>query len=146
MRETTTKNKQTKDWRGGVLLTMNFSPLPSLPPIDQTKSFPWQGNWYIFSTLWHNARTGWCRCVGKIGINFAPAAFVNAKTSHGPECGWLTQCQRQMWSIRSIRDASVGIPWIGSGAAGKAAFMLVREISVSADMMIPGRVGYYYYL
>ena len=35
-----------------------------------------------------------------------------------------------------MRDASVGIPWMGSGAAGKAAFMLVREISVSADMMI----------
>jgi hypothetical protein len=28
------------------------------------------------------------------------------------------------------------MPWMGSGAAGKAAFMLVREISVSADMMI----------
>jgi hypothetical protein len=34
-----------------------------------------------------------------------------------------------MWSIRSIRDASVGIPWIRSGAAGKAAFMLVGEVS-----------------
>jgi hypothetical protein len=44
--------------------------------------------------------------------------------------------QRQMWSIRSMRDASVGIPWMGSGAAGKAAFMLVREISISADMLI----------
>jgi hypothetical protein len=31
----------------------------------------------------------------------------------------------------------------GSGAAGKAAFMLVREVSDSADMMILGRVGYY---
>ena len=51
--------------------------------------------------------------------------------------------QRQMWSIRSMRDASVGIPWIESGAAGKAAFMLVREDSTSADMMIPGWVGYY---
>jgi len=51
--------------------------------------------------------------------------------------------QRQMWSIRSMRDASVGIPWIESGAAGKAAFMLVREASDSADMMRPGRVGYY---
>jgi len=27
----------------------------------------------------------------------------------------------------------------------KAAFMLVREISIDAAMMIPGRVGYYYY-
>ena len=35
-----------------------------------------------------------------------------------------------MWSIRSIRDASLGIPWIGSSAARKAAFMLVREVSV----------------
>ncbi len=43
-----------------------------------------------------------------------------------------------------MRDASVGIPWIGSGAAGKAAFMLVREVSDSADMMLPGRVGYYF--
>ena len=42
-----------------------------------------------------------------------------------------------------MRDASVGIPWIGSIAAGKAAFMLVREASDNADMMIPGRVGYY---
>ena len=50
-----------------------------------------------------------------------------------------------MWSIRSIRDTSVGILWIGSGAAGKAAFMLVREISDSVDMVIPGRVDYYYY-
>ena len=29
-----------------------------------------------------------------------------------------------------MRDASVGIPWIGSGAAGKAAFMLVSDVSV----------------
>ncbi len=35
-----------------------------------------------------------------------------------------------------MSDTSVGIPWMGSGAAGKEAFMLVREISVSADMMI----------
>jgi hypothetical protein len=28
---------------------------------------------------------------------------------------------------------SGGIPWIGSGAVGKAAFMLVREVSVRAD-------------
>jgi hypothetical protein len=45
-------------------------------------------------------------------------------------------------SIRSIREASVGIPWIGSGAAGKAACMLVREVSAVADMvMITGRGG-----
>ena len=35
-----------------------------------------------------------------------------------------------------MRDASVGIPWMGSGAAGKAAFMLVREVSVVIYMMI----------
>ena len=35
----------------------------------------------------------------------------------------------QIWSIRLIRDVSMGIPWIGSGAARKAAFMLVREVS-----------------
>jgi hypothetical protein len=53
------------------------------------------------------------------------------------EAGVFCVCeQRQMLSIRSMSDASVGIPWMGSGAAGKAAFMLVREISVSADMMI----------
>ena len=46
-----------------------------------------------------------------------------------------------MWSIRSTRDASVGIPWIGSGAAGKAAFMLVREVSVRVDMVMPGPEG-----
>ena len=38
----------------------------------------------------------------------------------------------------------MGIPWIGSGAAGKAAFMLVREISAVADMvMMPGQGGGY---
>jgi hypothetical protein len=53
------------------------------------------------------------------------------------EAGVFCVCeQQQMWSIRSMSDASVGIPWMGSGAAGKAAFMLVREISVSADMLI----------
>jgi hypothetical protein len=40
-----------------------------------------------------------------------------------------------MWSIRLIRDASVGIVWIDSVAVGKAAFMLVREVSVRADMV-----------
>ena len=46
-----------------------------------------------------------------------------------------------MWSIRLIRDASVGIPWIGSGAAGKAAFMLVKEVSIRVDMVMPGPEG-----
>jgi hypothetical protein len=61
------------------------------------------------------------------------------------EAGVFCVCEhRQIWSIRLIRDASVGIPWIGSGAAGKANFMLVREVSDSVDMVIPGMVGYYY--
>ncbi len=42
---------------------------------------------------------------------------------------------RHIWSIRSMSDASVGIPWIGSGAVGNAAFMLVREVSVRVDMV-----------
>ncbi len=37
--------------------------------------------------------------------------------------------------IRLIRDARVEIPWIGVGAVGKAASMLVREVSVGADMV-----------
>jgi hypothetical protein len=54
------------------------------------------------------------------------------------EVGVFCVCKQQhMWSIRSIRDASLGIPWIGSGAARKAAFMLVREVSVREDMMMP---------
>ena len=35
-----------------------------------------------------------------------------------------------------MSNVSVGIPLMGSGAAGKAAFMLVREVSVVVDMMI----------
>ncbi len=35
----------------------------------------------------------------------------------------------------------MGIPWIGSGAAGKAAFMLVREVSIRVDMVTPGPEG-----
>jgi hypothetical protein len=34
-----------------------------------------------------------------------------------------------------IRDVRVGIPWIGVGAVWKAAFMLVKEVSVKADMV-----------
>ncbi len=40
-----------------------------------------------------------------------------------------------MCIIRLIRDARAGIPWIGAGAVGKAAFMLAREVSVRADMV-----------
>ena len=35
-----------------------------------------------------------------------------------------------------MRDASMGIPWMGYGAAGKVAFMLVRGVSVVIDMLI----------
>ena len=60
------------------------------------------------------------------------------------EAGVLCVCKhRQIYSIRSMRDASVGIPWMGSGAAGKAAFMLVREVSV-VEVMVPGPGGGYY--
>ena len=47
----------------------------------------------------------------------------------------------QICIIRSISDVSVGIPWIGSGALGKAVFTLVREVSVSLDILIFGRGG-----
>ena len=57
------------------------------------------------------------------------------------EAGVFCVCEhRQICSIRSMRDASVGIPWMGSGAAGKAAFMLVREVSVIV-VMVPGLRG-----
>ncbi len=41
--------------------------------------------------------------------------------------------QWHIYIIRLMRDAGVGIPWIGVGAVGKAAFMLVREVFVGAD-------------
>jgi hypothetical protein len=47
---------------------------------------------------------------------------------------WVSE-QRRICIIRSIRDARVGIPWIGIGAVGKIAFMLVREVSVRADLV-----------
>jgi hypothetical protein len=47
---------------------------------------------------------------------------------------WICE-QWHMCIIRLTRDARVGIPWISAGAVGKAAFMLVREISVRADMV-----------
>ena len=60
------------------------------------------------------------------------------------EAGVLCVCEHwQIYSIRSMRDASVGIPWMGSGAAGKAAFMLVREVSV-VEVMVPRPGGGYY--
>ncbi len=39
-----------------------------------------------------------------------------------------------MWSIRLSSDASMGIPWMGSGAVGKATFILVREVSIKVVM------------
>jgi len=57
------------------------------------------------------------------------------------EAGVFCVCEHwQICSIRLISDASVGIPWMGSGAAGKAAFMLVREVSVVV-VMVPGPGG-----
>jgi hypothetical protein len=47
---------------------------------------------------------------------------------------WICKEQR-ICIIRSIRDVRVGIPWIGVGAVGKAAFMLVREVFIRADMV-----------
>ncbi len=52
------------------------------------------------------------------------------------EAGVFWVCkQRHMCIIRLIRDARVGISWIGVGAVGKAAFMLMREVSIRADMV-----------
>jgi hypothetical protein len=48
-----------------------------------------------------------------------------------------------MWSIRLISDAIVGIPWMGSGAVGKAAFMLVREVSVRVVTVFKGQRSLY---
>ncbi len=52
------------------------------------------------------------------------------------EAGVFWVCkQRHICIIRLIRDARVGIPWICLGAVGKTAFMLVRKVSVRADMV-----------
>ena len=52
------------------------------------------------------------------------------------EAGVFWVCEQwHICIIRSISDTRVGIPWIGVGAVGKAAFMLVREVSVRADMV-----------
>jgi hypothetical protein len=51
------------------------------------------------------------------------------------EAGVFLVCEQWHMCIRLIRDARVGIPWIGTGAVGKAAFMLVREVSIRADMV-----------
>jgi hypothetical protein len=62
--------------------------------------------------------------------------FIVVKT------GVLWVCKhRQICSIRLSSDANIGIPWIGSSALGKASFMLVREVSVSLDMVILERGG-----
>jgi hypothetical protein len=47
---------------------------------------------------------------------------------------WVYKLQH-MCILRSIMDTGVGIPWIGAGAVGKAAFMLVREVSIRADIL-----------
>jgi hypothetical protein len=46
---------------------------------------------------------------------------------------WVCE-QQHICIIRSISDVRVGIPWIGVGAVGEAAFMLVREVSIT-DMV-----------
>ncbi len=47
------------------------------------------------------------------------------------EAGVLWVCKQwHICIIRLIRDTRVGIQWIGVGAVGKAAFMLVREVFV----------------
>ncbi len=52
------------------------------------------------------------------------------------EAGVFWVCEQwHICIIRLISDSRVGIPWIGVGAVGKAAFMLVREVSVRADMV-----------
>jgi hypothetical protein len=52
------------------------------------------------------------------------------------EAGVFWVCkQRHMCIIRSIKYARVGIPWIGVAAVGKAAYMLMREVSIRADMV-----------
>ncbi len=52
------------------------------------------------------------------------------------EAGVFWVCKQQhICIIRLIWDARVGILWIGVGAVGKAALMLVREVSVRADMV-----------
>ncbi len=52
------------------------------------------------------------------------------------EAGVFWVCkQGHICIIRLIRDARVEIAWIGVGAVGEAAFMLVREVSVRADMV-----------
>jgi hypothetical protein len=43
-----------------------------------------------------------------------------------------------MWSIRWISNASMEIPWMGSGAVGKATFMLVSSVSVRVVMEFKG--------
>jgi hypothetical protein len=52
------------------------------------------------------------------------------------EAGVFWVCKQ--WSIciiRLIRDARERVSWIGVGAVGKAAFMLVREVFIRADMV-----------
>ncbi len=52
------------------------------------------------------------------------------------EAGVFWVCKQwHICIIRLISDARVGIPWIGVSAVGKAAFMLVREVSIRADMV-----------
>ena len=52
------------------------------------------------------------------------------------EAGVFWVCKQwHICIIKLISDGRVGIPWIGVGAVGKAAFILVREVSIRADMV-----------
>jgi hypothetical protein len=74
------------------------------------------------------------------------SAFKKAYTSGGAAqksrfidagAGDLCICvEQQMWKRSSIRDWSVGIPWIGSRASGNPAVMSAREVFIIVDMMM----------
>ncbi len=52
------------------------------------------------------------------------------------EAGVFWVCEQwRTCIIGLISDTRVGIPWIGVGAVGKAASMLVREVSIRTDMV-----------
>ncbi len=52
------------------------------------------------------------------------------------EAGVFWVCEQwHLCIIRLMRDTRVGIPWIGVDVEGKAAFMLVREVFVRANMV-----------
>ena len=64
--------------------------IPSPPPLIKQLHFLHKGIG-LYSRRYGITHAG--GSVGKISINFDPVASVNTKTSHGPECGWLTSFQ-----------------------------------------------------